>query len=350
VVTQASRWLVSQQEADGRWRAMRDGELWKFSEYDDVGVTALSALALLPGASKQGPEIQVAVFKAMGWLRSIQADDGSFGTFRSASSVYGHALALRALCRVQQTWPHDAQAECLKRAAAYAVKIQNPVQAEVVVRGGQVTRSYHGSGWSYEIRMGDSHSHITAGMLRGLALARAQGIKVSGDTFESGLALLEGYTDEESGRTGFAQRGGPMSRVIPKKEAFPGTLSEQPTAAYWLARADLIPVHSPNDDTRGLHGDQAVDLVAELPPRWDVASGSIDFAYWAVGAEVMASVRRPSIAPAVTRWRSALEEALIPNRVVEGDRAHWPAVDAWSVPGMECYSTAAALMALQAFR
>lgn len=38
------------------------------------------------------------------------------------------------------------------------------------------------------------------------------------------------------------------------------------------------------------------------------------------------------------------------QRLSLGVRAHWPAVDAWSVPGMECYTTAAALIALRALR
>ena len=64
VITQASRWLMAEQQQDGRWRAMRDGDLWKFSEYDDVSVTALSILALLPGASTEGPDLRRAVRRA----------------------------------------------------------------------------------------------------------------------------------------------------------------------------------------------------------------------------------------------------------------------------------------------
>ena len=343
VITQASRWLMAEQQQDGRWRAMRDGDLWKFSEYDDVSVTALSILALLPGASTEGPDLRRSVRRATAWLDGLQGEDGSFGAFREPSSVYAHALALRALCSAQRAWPSEAQRACIEDAVRYALKIQNPVQMEVLIIDGERRVTRNGSGWGYEPRMGDNYSHLTAEMLRALAAGRAAKCEVPQAAQRSALELLRANTNTASGRTGFSTTGGPMSRVTPKQEAYPGVLSEQPTAMRWLARVALRELVETD-------GDLALDLVAALPPKWDREAGSIDFAYWMAGAEVMSVVRRRSMSPSVERWRSALHEALIPNRVVEGDRAHWPAVDAWSVPGMECYSTATALVALHALR
>jgi hypothetical protein len=45
-----------------------------------------------------------------------------------------------------------------------------------------------------------------------------------------------------------------------------------------------------------------------------------------------------------------LEQALLAGCIAAQDgTAYWPAIDAWSEPGMEPYATAAALLALQAF-
>lgn len=72
--------------------------------------------------------------------------------------------------------------------------------------------------------------------------------------------------------------------------------------------------------------------------------GRIDLACWEFGAEAMAIVGGEGAA----KWKAKLHEALLPSRVVEEGRAHWPAVDAWSRAGMEVYTTASAMLALRA--
>ncbi len=91
---------------------------------------------------------------------------------------------------------------------------------------------------------------------------------------------------------------------------------------------------------------RGVELVGALPPVWDSKLGSIDLAYWEFGAQVMAIVGGPK----AKEWREKLHTALIPNRIVAGTNAHWPAVDAWSHAGMEAYTTASAILALRALR
>ena len=91
---------------------------------------------------------------------------------------------------------------------------------------------------------------------------------------------------------------------------------------------------------------RAVELLVEMPPEWSRERGSIDLSYWNHAAQAVAPLGGYQAA----LWRERLESALLPNRVVKGGEAHWPCVDAWSHPGMECYTTVTAMLALQALR
>ena len=71
------------------------------------------------------------------------------------------------------------------------------------------------------------------------ALVRALGSHGGAPQLAPALELLRANTNPASGRTGFSRTGGPMSRVTPKQDEYPGVLSEQPTAMRWLARVAL---------------------------------------------------------------------------------------------------------------
>ena len=58
--------------------------------------------------------------------------------------------------------------------------------------------------------------------------------------------------------------------------------------------------------------DLALDLVAALPPKWDLEAGSIDFAYWMAGAEVMSAVRRRSMSASVASARASPTRCCMP--------------------------------------
>lgn len=319
-LSEGAAWLIANQQEDGRWAIGADPSGKNQRDHNEVCVTAMAVSALMPGLRTERLRIAQAVRRAAAFLQESQHENGRFGPAEVATMHYAHAHALRALCAVQREWPEQERLACIERGVAYALSARNPYM-----------------GWRYAPRDADNDSKITAMMLLGLHDAKKLGIDVDAAAIDQATQLLGQLTDDR-GRTGFVSRGQVMSRFTSKKAHFPGTLSEEPTAMHLLVR-----LAAGEDVTAVETLRRSIALVAALPPEWDEEKGSIDLAYWQFGAEVMAKVGGEEAA----RWRQRLIDALLPHRIVENGAAHWPAVDAWSHPGMEAYATASAMLALR---
>lgn len=322
-LTEASRWLLQQQRPDGSFPIGADPAGLNQRDHNETCVTAMAVLALLPGLRSEPLAIARSLRSAAAFLEQAQVESGRIGPKDPMAMHYAHAYALRALCALQREWPEPARLAVIEKGVEYALDARNPY-----------------SGWRYGIRDGDSDSKITGMMLLALRDASALGATVPDSALTLPEQLLEQLSDGETGRTGFVGRGQTMSRFTSKSAHFPGELSEEPTALRLLTRL-AAGAAVPSDETE----QKGVALVAALPPEWNPDKGSIDLAYWCFGAQLMAAVGGER----ADRWRAALHEALLPNRVVVDGAAHWPAVDAWSHPGMEVYTTCAAMLALRAF-
>ena len=327
VLDQARAWLLQNQQADGRWATSDDPEISNQRDHNEVHVTGLAVRALIAGLS--GPrhgEIVRAIERGAAFLEQSQreSESGRFGPYDAFTMMYGHGQALRALCAVQRVFPDKDRLERIELGVRYAEQARNPYM-----------------GWRYTPRSGDNDSKITALMLLALREAANLGIEVDEQAFRCGRETLNQLTLEETGRTGFVQRGQTMSRFTSKKDDFPGELSEEPTAMTLLVRFAFGEKIVESKATR-----RAVVLLTELPPEWSRERGSIDYSYWSFGAQALAQVGGH---PAEL-WRERLHRALLPNRIEVGGAVHWPPVDAWSHPGMEAYATATAVLALQALR
>lgn len=322
---QATTWLLRTQRADGSWAIGADPAGKNQRDHNEVHVTGLAIRALLPGLDgDRKPRIQSAIERGAMFIASQQRDDGCFAGNGTLTEMYGHAQALRALCAVQQVRPDAARLQQIEAGVRYAEKVRNPYK-----------------GWRYQPRDGDNDSKITSLMLLALQEAGKLGIEIDESAIRDGRKLLSELTLEETGRTGFVRRGGVMSRFTTKKADFPGELSEEPTAMKLLVDFACGDTLAKSAVMR-----RAVGLLDALPPEWSVDRGSIDYAYWNFGAHAMAAVGGDR----AEAWRERLQSALIPHRLVADDAAHWPAIDAWSHPGMEVYATASAMLALQALR
>lgn len=331
-LTEGTRWLLQNQQADGGWVVGPDPAGKNVRDHNSTCVTAMAILALLPGLRTEPLPIAKAVQRAAAFLESQQQANGRIGPNDPMAAHYAHAFALRALAAVQLEWPTEQRQSRIELATDYCYYAQNPY-----------------SGWRYGVRDNDNDSKITSMMLLALGDASKCGIEPKERSITVAMLLLDQLTNPQNGRVGFVRRGGPMSRFVGKKADFPGELSEEPTALTLLARA----AH----DQSALEKDtnlRGLELVAALPPEWHTDKGSIDLAYWHFGAEAIAlaaAAETPQIEPVtLERWRNALHEALVPNRITADGAAHWPAIDAWAHPGMEVYSTASAMLALQALR
>lgn len=321
----AARWLARQQQTDGRWTVSADPAVRTQGELNEITTTALAVRALL-GEPQDGapPELEAAVRKGAAFLGNAQHEDGGIGPRFDQATMIGHAHALRALAEIGLRFPDAVRKEQLERAVAFALRARNPYR-----------------GWRYAITPdGDNDSKITAAMMLALDAAQRMGIDIPRYIQQEALGLLEDLTDAETGRTGFVSPGTLATRYYWKRERFPAAFSEEPTALALLAR-----VSSGQDLAASPIMRRGVALLVERLPLWSKERGSIDYTYWMHGAEAIARAG----GYAASAWRAALQSALIEGRIAHADdTAHWPAIDAWSEPGMEPFATACALLALQA--
>lgn len=323
-IREGTRWLLERQEEDGRF-GLGVAPQGKPRDHNDAFATGLAIQALLP--EKKGPDgkkAESAIAKAVGFLISTQNEKGRYGDDDPMTFAYGHAQALRALALVQQSSPSPRLRESLEAAVVYAETHRNPY-----------------AGWRYEPRSGDNDSKITGLMLLGLIEARRAGIAVPSETIQGGLSTLQSLLDESTGRTGFVTAGQPMSRFVWKIDDYPRKYSEEPTALHLVVAFECG--KGPIEE-RWMR--KALDLLVDTPPDWSKDKGSIDYSYWQYGAEAMRHVdgyhRR--------LWQEKLVSELASRRQSTDNGAYWPAVDAWSSIGMESWTTAAALVALQSMR
>jgi beta-lactamase regulating signal transducer with metallopeptidase domain len=321
----AALWLARRQQSDGRWTVSADPTVRTQGELNEITTTALAVRALL-GEQQDGasPELEAAVRKGATFLGGAQHEDGGIGPRFDQATMIGHAHALRALAETGLRFPDAVRKEQLERAVAFALRAQNPYL-----------------GWRYAITPdGDNDSKITAAMLLALDAAQRMGIDVPRHTQQQALALLDHLTNAETGRTGFVSPGTLGTRYVWKRERFPAEFSEEPTALTLLARVSLGKDLSDSPTTR-----RGVALLVERLPLWSIERGSIDYTYWMHGAQAIAHAG----GYAASAWRAALQSALLEGRIAHADgSAHWPAIDAWSEPGMEPLATACSLLALQA--
>ncbi|MBL8897323.1 MAG: hypothetical protein JNM84_06835 [Planctomycetes bacterium] len=321
----AALWLLRHQQNDGRWTVSADPTVRTQGEMNEITTTALAVRALL-GEPKDGasPELEAAVRKGAAFLGSAQHEDGGIGPRLDQATMIGHAHALRALAETGLRFPDAVRKEQLERAVAFALRARNPYR-----------------GWRYGIKPdGDNDSKITAAMMLALDAAQRMGIDIPRYNQHEALALLEDLTNAETGRTGFVSPGTLGTRYVWKSERFPAAFSEEPTALTLLARVSLGKNLADSPTTR-----RGVALLVERLPLWSIERGSIDYTYWMHGAQAIAEAG----GYAASAWRAALHTALLEGRIAHADgSAHWPAIDAWSEPGMEPFATACALLALQA--
>ncbi|MEO0479021.1 MAG: M56 family metallopeptidase [Planctomycetota bacterium] len=317
-------WLLSRQDSDGRF-GLGVVARGKPRDHNDAFATGLVIQALLGERNgAQAKAIDRAIDRAVAWLLTTQDERGKIGGDDSLTKAYGHAQALRSLCMVQRVKPSAELKTAIENAIAYAEYHRNPY-----------------AGWRYEPKAGDNDSKITGLMMLALLEAQSIGIEVPRPALDGGRMVLESLTDESTGRTGFVERGSVMSRFVWKNDGYPREFTEEPTALNLI-----VAFRSGKDLLEERWMRRSVSLLVDAPPLWSPARGSIDYSYWQYGAEAMRFVDGYQ----QRLWRERLSTELAARRTKSGDGAYWAAIDAWSDVGMENWTTAAALVALQAAR
>jgi hypothetical protein len=194
-------------------------------------------------------------------------------------------------------------------------------------------------GWRYAFPAnGDSDVSVVFWVMRALLAAERAGYPMEESTKEHILQLINEMTDDDSGRTGYVERGSPSARVPGGNIAkYPNNLCETLTAEAVALRQWL-----------GESNDEAVQKSAELMlrslPHWTEDGTSADYCYWLAGTEAMGLLGGAH----ERAWNAALLPVLLEAQRAGADgHGSWDPIGPWGYVGGRTYATASAILALQ---
>ncbi len=331
-------WLAEHQSPDGRWDAD------SFFEQDppgretdglgqpehDVGISGLVLLAFLAdGHSPNEGSHRKVVAKGLSWLDGLQ-DKGSMngsgflGESEHEGAIYDHLLGSLAIIEAYGMSGGEELARSAQLCVDYIRYHRSPE-----------------SGWRYEAQGEDADGSVTALALQVLSLAACFGLEVHPVQMETGRQWLMDRTDKDNGRSGYLRRG----TVTPRRDrsherAFPPEQSEALTAGALYAHILL-------DGGRGRRQylELQTDLLIKLLPDWSDEKAR-DLVYWNLASQALWQKGGDEV---WKTWSTALEDSLISAQRDKGSaKGSWDPEVTWGVEGGRIYSTAMAVLCLQA--
>jgi hypothetical protein len=329
-------WLAKHQSPDGSWDAdnFEAGKCVdkkclansKGGALNDVGVTGLSLLAFLgAGESHKNGSYKSTVKGAYLWLKAQQDAEGCFGPKTDKRYTYSHAIAALAICELYQMVPVPPLKKAAQKGIDYCIQCQNPYKA-----------------WRYGEQPADNDTSVTGWFVMALKSAQgAKGLNIPDQSMQWALSWIEEMTDEETGRTGYIERGSLPVREEGLVDAFPGTESESLTAVGILSR--VFAGQNPAEHHMIKLGGT---LLEKKLPQWDTSKGSIDMYYWYYGTLAMFQIGGPSW----NSWNSAMEKAIVGTQRKDGGfKGSWDPIGAWGKEGGRVYSTAMLTLCLEVY-
>ncbi|MBL8728018.1 MAG: terpene cyclase/mutase family protein [Planctomycetes bacterium] len=315
-------WLLAQQRPDGRWDSDAVSPDAGRPVYD-VAVTGLALLALAREGTAARPEPRHdAMLRGAHWLALQQQENGLLGTKATHDFIYGHAIATFALAAVTAATGSAEARQALGGGITYLAAHRNPFMV-----------------WRYMPRDGDNDTSVTAWATMACLAARELGLPVD----ENGLASVRGYlaqVTDAHGRAGYTRAGEPSSRQVQSAQRFPPANGEAMTAAAIWCR------HALGADAADAQLAAGAALLLAKPPSWEPDAGKVDLCYWFFAGEALRRVGAPA---ARTPWDQQLIAALQQGQRLDGEVAgSWDPRDPWGEDGGRLYSTALAVLALQA--
>jgi hypothetical protein len=157
------------------------------------------------------------------------------------------------------------------------------------------------------------------------------------------MTWINEVTDPQTGRTGYTDIGGLPSRLTDLMAKFPSERSESMTAVGVLAR--IFAGHTLENDPLIAKG---ADLLAAKLPRWDPASGDLDFYYWYYATLAMFQIGGARW----DHWNEALKSAVVEHQRHNPDEdefGSWDPLDPWSSVGGRVYSTAINCLSMEVY-
>jgi hypothetical protein len=288
-------------------------------------VTGLALLAFL-GAGYDGVHAgnQDTVKSGLRYLRNIQDAEGCFGPTSDSRHTYSHACATIAMCEAYASTKQLMRRKSAEQAVAYINRCQNPYK-----------------GWRYGKAPGDNDASVTGWMLMALKAAKDAGIQIDERTMKDGLAVIDGLTDEDTGRTGYVKKGELPVRPTGGSGKWPASESESLTAVALSARIFCDATDSPLMKA-------GAELLAKKLPVWDEARGSIDMYYWYYGTLAMFQMGGDNW----DRWNKNLKAAVIDHQHGDKDgclEGSWDPLDPWGEEGGRVYSTALMTLCMEVY-
>lgn len=316
-VKAALKWLVENQDADGRWnpRAHDGGKETKVLGRDRQGAgshadTAVSGLALLAFLASgnthlDGPYSED-VRRGLEYLLRTQAPDGNLGGQAAAFEfMYSHAMAACALSEAYGMTRDARLREPVRRAVAYTIAAQDPT----------------GGGWRY--RPGDPGDTSQLGwQLMTLKSAELAGISIPEKTRRGIIRYLRSVSSGKYGGRASYRPGESPSRPM---------TAEALVCWQFLGLARQHPA-----------GNEAGDYLLEETP----GEGDYNLYYWYYATLGMYQLQGTHW----QRWNDAMRDAVVGRQVKEGPQTgSWNTDALWGGYGGRVYTTALATLTLEVY-
>ncbi|MFH1421779.1 MAG: hypothetical protein ABIH42_03580 [Planctomycetota bacterium] len=199
-ITAGLAYLASVQQPDGSWKIELEGQ----DVLDSVGVTGLALLAFIgEGHTTVVGTYKEVVSKSVGFLTSIQQEDGLIGNSDYKLHRYSHAVCTLALCEIKVLTEDSALAPVCEKAVNYILKILET-----------------GAAWKLTADASDGNTQLSTWMLLALLSAKRGGI-----SYKEGLLLVPlnhfNKVTDEKGRANYSPPQDPSKpeRQSPKYQS-----------------------------------------------------------------------------------------------------------------------------------
>jgi hypothetical protein len=321
-VTDASlRWLAYNQEADGRWDAMKHGAAVK----TDTAVTSLALLTLLgAGNSERVGAYKENVKRAVEWLKSKQAADGriwdtSDDAVAHRKIGYPNAIATMAMAEAAGMGRVPDTLRAAQKAVDYCTEVH------------QTGEGYERGGWRYGPKQAGDLS-VTGWYIMALKSAKIAGLRVIPAAFDGAINFLDSVevrSSETASRygymvgnekTGSAHRMGAIGNL---SRQFMGWKKEdlQSSVEAFVAKGGL--------------------------PSYGANGASVDLYYWYYATMCVFQQQDMGL---WNRWNDAMIKAINDNQCTKGaDAGSWAPVGTYSSEWGRVGQTALNLLCLEIY-
>ena len=296
----AADWLVTIQDPSGGWDVGR----WDGRKQYEVGLTGVAVLALL---RQDDRNISDAAARGIERILGTQSPEGHFGPAEEGL-MYNHGIATVALLEAYTRSPDISWKPAIERAVDFVTRSQLP-----------------SGGWGYWTEPGDRpNTSISAWQIQALSLARACGVRDTSPDINRAVKWLAGVVDEQ-GKFGYRE---PLD--------FPSgsrTLTAMGAFCLFTAGEDRGELMRIERRIRAALSSATADPGPEPDfYRWYFMTAALE-----AGGGDFDHLRRD------------VQQTVLRHRAVTGPHAGtWDPVDPWSAAGGRIYSTAMAVLSLQA--